>query len=84
MLKRVLFAVAALFLFFFLLDKIPLWSSDEGRYGEIAREMLESKQFVVPHFNSLPYLDKPVLAPLLTAGAYALLGSMRWRRGLFR
>ncbi|HLD50711.1 MAG TPA: glycosyltransferase family 39 protein [bacterium] len=74
MLKRILFVIAALFLFFFLLDKIPLWSSDEGRFGEIAREMLESKQFIVPHFNHLPYLDKPVLAPLLTAGAYSLFG----------
>lgn len=74
MLKRTLFVIATLFLFFFLLDKIPLWSSDEGRYGEIAREMLESKNFVVPHFNYLPYLDKPVLAPVLTAGAYALFG----------
>ncbi len=72
--KRFLFVLAALFLFFFLLDKIPLWSSDEGRFGEIAREMLESKDFIVPHFNYLPYLEKPVLAPLLTAAGYALFG----------
>lgn len=74
MLPVCLFVAASLFLFFFLLHSIPLWSSDEGRYGEIAREMLNSRNFVIAHFNHIPYLDKPILAPLLTSGAYALFG----------
>ncbi len=73
-LHKILLSGAALFLFFFLLGRIPLWSSDEGRFGEIAREMLESKNFIIPQFNYVPYLDKPILAPLLTCVMYALFG----------
>lgn len=72
--KIFLFAAAAVFLFFFLLHRIPLWSSDEGRYGEIAREAFESGDYVVTRFNYVDYLEKPILAPLLTGGAYALFG----------
>ena len=69
-----LFAGAALFLFFFQIPHIPLWSSDEGRYGEIAREMRESGNLIVPRFNYVDYLEKPILAPLLTVFSYALCG----------
>lgn len=72
--KILFFSAASVFLFFFLLGRIPLWSSDEGRYGEIAREAFESGDFLVTQFNYIDYLEKPVLAPLLTAGAYALFG----------
>jgi 4-amino-4-deoxy-L-arabinose transferase-like glycosyltransferase len=68
------FVGVVFFLFFFRIGDIPLWSSDEGRYGEIARAMWESKDFVVPRFNGVDYLDKPVLAPLFTSLAYGLFG----------
>lgn len=73
-LRVALFAAAAVFLFFFCLHRIPLWSSDEGRYGEIAREAFESGDYVVTKFNGVDYLEKPVLAPILTAAAYAVFG----------
>ncbi len=66
--------LALLMLFTVWIGQIPLWSSDEGRYGNIAREMWETKDFIVPHFYGMEYLEKPVLAPLLTALPYALLG----------
>lgn len=69
-----LFTAAVLFLFFFLLNKIPLWSSDEGRYGEIAREMWESKNFIIPTFNYTEYLEKPILGPWAAAFSFALFG----------
>ncbi len=72
--KSLLLTAFALTLYFFQINQIPLWSSDEGRYGEIAREMTVLNDYALPHFNFMPYLEKPVLTPLLTAGAYRLLG----------
>ena len=36
--------------------------------------MLAGGDWTVPHFNGLPYLDKPVLFFWLVAGAFRLLG----------
>ncbi len=69
-----LFCVAAVFLFFCLIDQIPLWSSDEGRFAEIARAMHATGDWVVPYFNGLPYLEKPALAPWMTAFSFSLFG----------
>jgi 4-amino-4-deoxy-L-arabinose transferase-like glycosyltransferase len=55
-----LVALVALFLLHGL-GTWPLMEPDEGRNAEVAREMLASGQWSVPHFNGLPYLDKPVL-----------------------
>src|SRR5205823_8303512 len=52
----------------------PLIEPDEGRNAEVAREMLASGQWSVPHFNGLPYLDKPVLLFWMIAGAFRALG----------
>lgn len=69
-----LFCAAVLFLFLFQSGQIPLWSSDEGRSGEIAREMILDGNFVLPHFNGIDYLHKPAFTYVLMAAAYAVLG----------
>ncbi len=51
-----------------------LWDPGESRYAEIAREMLELKDWLVPHLNYVIYLDKPPLMYWLTALAMRLLG----------
>ncbi len=70
----ILFSAAALFLFFFQLPQIPLWSSDEGRFAEIARAMHVTGNWIVPHFNGLPYLEKPPLAAWTTLLSYKAFG----------
>ncbi len=46
-----------------------LWAPDEPRYGQVAREMLDRGDWLVPHVNNAPYAEKP---PLYYWGAAAL------------
>ncbi len=47
---------------------------DEARYAEIAREMLQLRDFITPHLNFVAYFEKPPLLYWLTALAEHLLG----------
>lgn len=38
-----------------------LWPPDEPRFGQIAKEMIQSGNYIVPHVNNEPYSDKPPL-----------------------
>lgn len=48
-------------LFFILLGVRPLFVPDEGRYAEIAREMVASGNYVTPYLNGIKYFEKPAL-----------------------
>lgn len=65
-------------LFFFRLGSPGLMDPDEGRYAEIAREMLVSGDFITPQLNFLPYLEKPPLVYWLTAVSLWLGGMNEW------
>jgi hypothetical protein len=71
-----LLAVSVPFLFAKL--GMPLLDPDEGLYASIAREMLEHGDWVIPHINGLPYLEKPPLYFWLTASTFALVGYSEW------
>lgn len=38
-----------------------LWTPDEPRYAEIAREMIERGNYIQPYLNGMPYTEKPPL-----------------------
>ena len=60
--------------FFFHLGSYGLWEPDEARYAEIAREMLATRNFIVPHLNYVAYVEKPPLLYWLGAAWMALFG----------
>src|ERR1700730_15882975 len=72
-------AVPAVFIiaslaFFFHLGAYGFWEPDEARYGEIAREMLALRDFIVPHLNYVAYVEKPPLLYWLTALSFRIFG----------
>lgn len=70
----IILSVALGILFFSILGIRPLFTPDEGRYAEIAREMVVSGNYSVPFLNGVPYLEKPVLFYWLAALAIKLFG----------
>jgi len=69
-----LVALACALLFLVPAPWRALWSPDEGRYVEIAREMVVSGDWVTPRLDGLKYFEKPPLVYWLTAGAIELFG----------
>ena len=47
-----------------------LWGPDEPREAEIARETLVDGRWVTPHFNQIPFVEKPPLYYNCVAAAF--------------
>jgi 4-amino-4-deoxy-L-arabinose transferase-like glycosyltransferase len=71
------------FTWFAGLEYRALFTPDEGRYADIAREMLDSNDWVTPRLNGIKYLEKPPLQYWATAGAFALFGADEWTARLW-
>jgi 4-amino-4-deoxy-L-arabinose transferase-like glycosyltransferase len=67
-------AVLVVLVWLSILGARPLFNPDEGRYAEIPREMLTSRDWVIPHLNGLDYIEKPPLQYWATAVSYAAFG----------
>ena len=61
-----------------LLGVRPLSVPDEGRYPEVAREMLLTSDFITPKVNGIAFLDKPALYYWLEAGSMHVFGVHVW------
>ena len=53
---------------------LPLIDRDEPRFAEASREMLQRRDFIVPHFNGDYRFDKPPLIYWCQAASYCALG----------
>ena len=55
-----------------------LQDNNEGLYAECAREMMESGDWIVPHLNYNPYLEKPPLLYWCVAASFKVFGIHEW------
>jgi 4-amino-4-deoxy-L-arabinose transferase-like glycosyltransferase len=60
------------------LGQRTLQSPDEGRYTESAREILESGNWLVPHFAYQERLNKPPLTYWAIAASFRVFGQNEW------
>ena len=88
LLRREPWLLAALVLALFLpgLGSRDLWNPDEPRYAEVAREMVATGEFFVPHLNGRLYSEKPPLQfwaiaffSLFTGGVDETAARLGWR-----
>ncbi|QWE21045.1 glycosyltransferase family 39 protein [Polynucleobacter sp. AP-Kolm-20A-A1] len=70
-------------LWFGTLNYRHLIPSDEGRYAEIAREMLVTGDWVTPRYNGYKYFEKPPLQAWATAAAFQVFGVGDWQARLW-
>lgn len=50
----------------------------DGLYSEGAREMLELKNFITPHYNYIPFYEKPILIYWMMIICYSIFGVHEW------
>src|SRR5205807_3945736 len=62
------------FLFFYGLGTFGLIGADEPRYAQVAREMLERRDWITPVLVGHPWLEKPPLYYWQAMLAYSVIG----------
>src|SRR5258706_8220604 len=58
----------------------PGWFDNEGRFAEVAREMVVLHDWITPRVNSVPLLTKPPLTQWLAALVFQVGGPSEWAR----
>lgn len=56
----------------------PLNIPDEGRYPNVARDMVATGQLITPKVDGVPFLDKPILYYWLEAASMKAFGVNSW------
>jgi 4-amino-4-deoxy-L-arabinose transferase-like glycosyltransferase len=65
------------------LGRPAITDADEAFYAEAAREMVESGDWLTPHFNYEQRFQKPILYYWLTAATYMVTGPNEWAARLW-
>jgi len=68
-----LFALSS-FVMFYQLGSRSLYNPDEGRYAQIAKEMVKSNNWIEPTLYGVDYHAKPVMFYWLTSLSYKIFG----------
>ncbi|PRC92263.1 glycosyltransferase family 39 protein [Solimicrobium silvestre] len=77
----------SLFLFlviwFYMLGARTLVPTDEGRYAEMAREMVATGDWITPRLNAIKYFEKPPLQTWMNALTFSAFGLGEWQARLW-
>ena len=68
---------------FYMLGARTLVPTDEGRYAEMAREMLASGDWITLRLNGIKYFEKPPLQNWMNALSFAAFGLGEWQARLW-
>jgi 4-amino-4-deoxy-L-arabinose transferase-like glycosyltransferase len=68
----------SLLTFFLGLGRPAIGDTDEGFYAEASREMVQSGDWLTPHYNFTDRWQKPILYYWLTAATYLITGPTEW------
>lgn len=81
--KILLIALIYGLIWFGTLNYRHLIPSDEGRYAEMAREMLVTGDWITPRYNGYKYFEKPPLQVWATAIVFQVFGLGEWQARLW-
>ena len=60
------------------LGSYGLYEPHEGHFAGVGREMIARGDWITPHLNGAPYLNKPPLLYWLVSISYTLFGVTEW------
>jgi len=70
-------------IWFYMLGARTLVPTDEGRYAEMAREMVATGDWITPRLNAIKYFEKPPLQTWMNAITFELFGLGEWQARLW-
>ncbi|EIJ47274.1 undecaprenyl-phosphate-4-amino-L-arabinose--lipid A 4-amino-L-arabinosyltransferase [Herbaspirillum sp. GW103] len=72
-----------LLVWFWMLGARVLVPTDEGRYAEMAREMVATQDWITTRLNGIKYFEKPPLQTWMNAITFELFGLGEWQARLW-
>ncbi|MHB9107983.1 MAG: ArnT family glycosyltransferase [Armatimonadota bacterium] len=71
---RLLLVIGCALLFCLWLGRVPLVEVDETRYATASRQMIETRDYIIPHYNRNVRYEKPILIYWVQGASMRLLG----------